>query len=128
MLAFVLAQLSAPIEQHIDEEGASVMTSGDPGEVIVRLTESQATVAAFAVAWDRSRAVVEPIAIGAVNWAAISAEAAMRVVKALITAAREARRSTFVVCSICDRPTPPERMYSDDECQDCNEAEPDVVH
>jgi len=128
MLAFVLAQLSAPVEQHIDEEGASVMNSGDPGEVIVRLTESHATVAAFAVAWERSRPIVEPIAIGTLNWTAISAEAAMRVVKALITAAREARRSTFVVCSVCDRSTPPERMYSEDECQDCVEVGPDVVH
>lgn len=129
MLAFALAQLTAPIEQHADEDGAMVMTGGEPGEVIVRLTESEVTVAEFAISWHGpDTPVVEPIAIGTVRWNEISAEAAMRVVKALVGAAREARLSTFGVCSMCERATPPEWMHSDDVCQACAEGEFGVVH
>ena len=126
MLAFVLAQLPAPVDQQIDDEGARVITGGDPPEVIVRLADADVTVAEYAV--PSPGAPVEPIAIGTVQWTAISAEAAMRVVKALVAAAREARRATFVVCAMCDRATPPEAMASDDLCEECADFDSGVVH
>src|SRR5512132_2721204 len=104
MLAFALAQLTAPVEQHSDDDGAMVMTGGEPAEVIVRLTESEVTVAEFAIAWRGPyTGSVEPIPIGTVHWTAISAEGAMRAVKALVGAAREARLVKFRVCGMCEQ-------------------------
>ena len=129
MLAFVLAQLAVPVGQHDEPDGAVVVTSGEPGDVIVRLTDTQVTVAEYSVVWHTPEtASVEPIAVGMVIWSAVSAEAAMRVVKGLIAAAREARRAKFRVCGLCERSTPPEWMQSDDICQECTEQDPGVVH
>jgi hypothetical protein len=129
MLAFVLAQLTAPVEQHSDDDGAMVMTGGEPAEAIVRLTESEVTVAEFAIAWRGPyTGSVEPIAIGTVHWTAISAEAAMRAVKALVSAAREARLSKFRGCGMCGQSTPPEWMHDDNVCQECAERDLGVVH
>jgi len=128
MLAFVLAQFDAPVERD-EADGAVLVTSGEPGEVIVRLTTLDITVAEYSLEWRGEHAAsVEPIVIGSVIWSAISADAAMRVVKGLIGAAREARLSTFRVCVICERNTPPEWMASDDVCQECAEEEHEVVH
>ena len=128
MLAFVLAQLAAPVEQHDEPDGAVVVTSGEPGEVIVRLTDAQLTVAEYSMAWRTPEtASVEPIAVGMVIWRTISAEAAMRVVRGLVAAAREARRSKFRVCGLCERSTPPEWMETDDLCQECAEQDSGVV-
>lgn len=123
MLAFVLARLHEPIDQHEDAEGAVVITSGDPGEVIVRLTESEVTIAEYSV-WENgsARSALRPITVGTVGWTALSADATMRAVTALIHLAREARTATFRVCSVCARATPPERMQSDDRCRECAET------
>lgn len=126
MLAYVLAQLSEPIEQETDDQGAVIISSGYPGEVIVRLTESDVTVAEYAA--ERHGPLVQPFPIGTVNWSAISADAAMRVVKALLVAAREARLSRFRVCVSCDRSTPPEWMYDEDTCRECAGQDRGMVH
>lgn len=129
LLAFIAAQLSQPVEQQEDDEGAIVFTSGDPGEVIVKLTASQVAVAEFAVSWHTPYTpVVEPIAIGIVNWTRISPEATMRAVKALIAAAREARLAKFSECRICERSHPPEWMHGEDVCQGCAERGTGIVH
>ena len=129
MLAFLLAQLTAPVGQQVDEAGTVVITSGEPGEVIVRLTDSVVTVAEYALTWKSdTAAAVEPAPTGSVMWSVISSEAAMRVVKALIAAAREARLSKFATCRLCERSTPPEWMEWDDVCQECAECDPRTVH
>jgi hypothetical protein len=129
LLAFIAAQLTQPVEQQEDDESAIVFTSGDPGEVIVKLTASQVAVAEFAVSWHTPHTpVVEPIAIGIVNWTRISPEATMRAVKALIAAAREARLAKFSECRSCERSLPPEWMHTEDLCQGCAEPEMKIVH
>ena len=76
------------------------------------------TVAEYSLEWHSdTSAAVEPIAIGTVVWSAISADAAMRILRALIDAAREARRMKSKVCVLCDRATPPEWMANDEVCQ-----------
>lgn len=129
LLAFIGAQLSEPVDHREDDEGAVVFTSGDPGEVIVKLTTSHVAVAEFAVSWHTPYTpVVEPIGIGVVNWTRISPEATMRTVKGLIVAAREARLAKFSTCRLCEQSTPPEWMHSDDMCQGCAEKELGIVH
>lgn len=128
MLAFVLAQFDVPVERD-DSDGAVLITSGEPGEVIVRLTALDVTVAEYAVEehGDNPESV-DPIVIGSVMWSAISADAAMRVVKGLIGAAREARLAKFRVCRLCEQATPPEWMETDDLCADCAGDGYGVVH
>lgn len=128
MLAFVLAQFDVPVQRD-DNDDAVLITSGEPGEVIVRLTPLDITVAEYALEEQGDTAVsVEPIVIGSVTWSAISAEAAMRVVKGLIGAAREARLAKFRVCRLCEQLTPPEWMESDDLCAECAGDDYGLVH
>ena len=129
ILAYILAQLDEPVEQHDTDDGSVVMTSGDPGEVIVRLSATQVLVAEYAAEWQTPyEAVVEPIPIGSVNWPVISPEAAMRSIKALMGAAREARLAKFRTCTMCEQRTAPEWMHSEEVCQPCAERELGVVH
>lgn len=129
ILAFILAQLNDPVEQHETDDGAVVMTSGDPGEVIVRLSSAQVLVAEYAAEWQTPyEAAIEPVPIGSVNWSVISPEAAMRSIKALMGAAREARLSKYSTCTICEQRTAPEWMHSEDVCRPCAERDREVVH
>ena len=129
LLAFLLAHLTQPVEQHADADGALMMTSGEPGEIIVWLTDSHVSVAEYAVRWHTpSEPTVDPIEIGTVAWNAISEDAALRAVRTLLAAAREARLSKFRVCGICERSMPPEWMHDDGVCQRCAEQAHEVVH
>jgi hypothetical protein len=129
LLAFIAAQLPQPVKQHEEEDGTLVFTGGDPPEVIVRLTRSAVLVAEYSLQWRGPHtAIVKPIHIGSVRWGRVSEEGAMRVVKALITTARNTRLARFRVCSMCEQRNPPEGMHSDDVCQGCAERELGVVH
>lgn len=130
MLAFVLAQLDRPAEQPGSDDDGVLIIGGEPGDVVVRLTRFDVTVAEYSEHWeeDGGEASVEPIVIGSVTWSAISAEAAMRIVKGLIVAAREARLSKYRVCRICEQATPPEWIDAADICETCAEADYGTIH
>jgi hypothetical protein len=129
ILAFIAAQLPAPVQQDFEDDGSVLFVGGDPGEVIVRLTTSAVTVAQYAVTWETPYTpTVQPIQIGVFDWQAVPGDAAMRVVKALITAAREARLADFATCRSCLKRTPPEWMHGDELCQSCAERDGGVVH
>lgn len=129
MLAFVLAQLDSPVQQPGGDDDAVLVINGEPGDVVVRMTPFDITVAEYSLHWrGENAASVEPIVIGSVMWSSISADAAMRIVKGLIAAAREARLSKFRVCRMCERSTPPEWMDAPDVCQECAEEDYGMVH
>lgn len=129
ILALILAQLSEAVEQHEDDEGSVVITGGDPGEVVVHLSATQVIVAEYAVDWETpDEAVIDPIPTGGVNWTVVSSDGAMRCIKALITAAREARLAKFRTCTRCEERTPPEWMHSDELCQECAEQDLGLIH
>jgi hypothetical protein len=129
VLAFVLAQLGEPIAQHAEDDGSVLITHGDPAEVIVRITESHVVVAEHAVSWHTPHdPVVEPIEIGAVFWAHLSSDAALRAIRTLLVGARESRLAKFRVCAMCERATPPEWMHDDDVCQACAQRKLGVVY
>ena len=93
------------------------------------MTASQVQVAEYAVSWETPHTPeVQPIGVGMVSWTAVSPEAAMRVVKALMTAAQEARLAKYRTCTMCERTTPPEWMHGTDVCQRCAERELGIVH
>ena len=120
LLAFIAAQLPKPVRQVEEEDGTIVFTGGDPPEVVVRLTASSVVVSEYSVA--------QPIVIGSVKWPRVSEDGAMRVVRALMVAAREARRLKFSTCEMCARLLPPEWMHSADLCRGCADRQVPVVH
>lgn len=126
MLAFIQAQLPSPLEERAGSDGTLSFTAGEPAEVVVRLTQSEVHVLEFAVTWQEFTPVVEPIPIGSIRWSAMSPDAAIRTLRALLSAARESRLSKFVVCRICERPSPPEATDEDDVCDRCGPQE--TVH
>lgn len=129
LIAFIAAQLPAPVQQDFEDDGAVMFVGGEPGEVIVRLTGATVTVAEYAVRWDGPYTpVVQPVEIGVLNWETVSGDAAMRIVRTLIAAARETRQSKYSACQACAKSTPPEWMHDDEICQTCAERERGVVH
>lgn len=127
--AFLAAQLARPVSEDFADDGSVVLTSGDPGEVIVRLTKSTVTVAEYSVRSMGAQApVVTPIIIGTLRWRRVSPESAMHTVKSLIAAARDSRLAKFRTCETCSERNPPEWMYDDELCQGCAESRFGVVH
>ncbi|MCU0256101.1 MAG: hypothetical protein MUF60_05115 [Vicinamibacterales bacterium] len=127
-IAFFEARLPQPLDRADGEDGGITYTSGQPGEVVVRLTRATITVSEFAVAWDGGRLVPAPRRLGSLRWRRIGSSRAIAIVEQLLAAAREARRSRYLVCRSCERPYPPEWMHDEVTCQECAEAHVGVVH
>jgi hypothetical protein len=128
--AFIAAHLREPVEHEERADGATYFTSGNPGEVIVRLSRSSVTVWEYSIAWDGAyQQVVRPRLIGSVRWRRISERAGMKAVQALIEAARESRQAKFRECQHCGERVPPEGMKEDgDVCLSCAQRRSGVVH
>ena len=128
-LAYLAAQLPAPVEQAQAPDGSIFFTGGDPRQVIVRLTRSTVTVWEYAAGWEGPYTpVARPIRLGSVVWRRIPGERAITAAHALIDAARESRLSKFETCRHCERSTAPEFMHDDDVCQSCAAKHLGVVY
>lgn len=128
-IAFFEARLPQPIERVDGDDGSITYTSGQPAEVVVRLTRGAIAVSEFAVAWDGPhRLVPAPRRLGSVRWRRLGSSRAIAIVEHLLAAAREARRSSYLLCRTCDRTHPPEWMHDEHTCHDCAAAHADVVH
>lgn len=127
-IAFISTHLPEPLERHEEADGWMTFTGGDPGEVIVRLSPTAIVVFEYAVQWDSPHTpTLAPRRIGVVHWRRARNHATVKAVGALIAAAREARRSKYRVCEMCEVPTAPEWMHGD-VCQSCAERHLGVVH
>lgn len=128
-IAFFEARLPQPLDRADGDDGSITYTSGQPAEVVVRLTRSAIVVSQFAVAWDGPhRLVPAPRRIGSLRWRRLGSSRAIAVVEHLLAAAREARRESYLVCRSCERSHPPEWMHDEWTCQDCSEAHRGAVH
>ena len=117
--AFVVAHLNEPVEESARDDG-TYLTSGQPGEVVVRIDDSTITVFEYAVKWeDPVTPVVQPRRVGSVVCRRLPERAAMRAVQALIDGARESRQQKFRTCDACNRQRPPEWMREPNICQSC---------
>jgi hypothetical protein len=127
--AFIAAQLGDPVEREERAAGETYFTSGDPGEVIVRLTPASVTVWEYAVTWDSAYTqIITPRLIGSVRWRRVSERAAAKVVQMLIEAARESRRAKFRLCQHCQERQPPEWMHERETCISCAQGRSGAVH
>ena len=122
LVASLVHELPQPVTQETTLDGAMVFMGGDPGEVVVRLTDAVLTVSEFAVEWaGPATAVTQPIEIGCLRWSWLPGIEAMRVLHALIDAARQSRLSKYVRCIACEQMRPPEGMSETGICQACSE-------
>jgi hypothetical protein len=128
-IAFFEARLASPLDRADGADGSITYTSGQPAEVVIRLTPTTITVSEFAIAWESpSRPVQAPRRVGSIRWRRVSSTRAIAIIEQLVAAARETRRARFQLCRSCDRPQPPEWMFDDSTCQSCAESNPGVVH
>ena len=124
LVASLVHELPQPVKQETTLDGAMVFVGGDPGEVIVRLTDAVLTVSEFAVEWLGPNApITQPIELGSVRWPWLPGVEAMRVLHALIDATRQSRLSRYRRCNACDQLKPPESMSDTGVCQACAEGQ-----
>jgi len=123
LLTSVRHELPQPVVEEAVRDGSVVLVGGRPGEVVVRLTRSTASVSEYGVEWRGPGDVaVRPVLFGSIRWRRMPEIHALASLNALIRAARDARRATYRPCARCDRPTAPERML-DGTCPECEDLE-----
>ncbi len=127
LLAYIATHLPSPFVQ---EEFADtvVFTGGDPGEVVVQLTDTSVTVSEYAVRRDAGTAVIRPRRVGTLRWRRLSSTALMRIVGDLIKGAREHRLARYRTCASCGARKPPEWMRTARLCHDCAARQARAVH
>jgi hypothetical protein len=124
LLTSVRHELPHPVIEEAVHDGSVVLVGGDPGEVVVRLTPSMASVSEYAVEWrGPTDLAVRPVLFGSVQWRRMPEIHALAILNALIRAARDARRATYRPCVQCVRLTAPERLLDDGTCQGCEASE-----
>jgi hypothetical protein len=126
--AFITTHLGAPVVEETADDGATWFTSGDPGEVMVRLKGVSVAVFEYTVERQDRRAVVTPTRVGTLHSRGIDDTRAMTIVAALIDATRERRVARFLTCEYCERRIPPEWMADAQACQSCAGAHRGAVH
>jgi hypothetical protein len=86
LVASLVHELPQPVKHETALDGATVFVGGDPGEVVVRLTDAVLTVSEFAVEWQGPHTpVTRPIELGRVHWQWLPGVDTMRVLLALGT-------------------------------------------
>ena len=129
MIAFIGSQLPAPVTEQPTGEGVLIFTGGSPAEVVVHLGASSVVVSEYAGVWATpDRFVVKPRRVGLLKWRRLSETAVMHALTVLIKGAREIRRSRYRPCTVCGEQTPPESLFSDDQCVECATEPRDIVH
>ena len=128
LLAFISTHIPTPFTQE-DAEGVVIFTGGEPGEVVVRLTDRAVIVEEYAMQWETpDMPVLRPRRVGMVRWRRLPESQLMSVVGDLIKGAREKRRARYRACFFCGKTSPPEWMADETACRSCAEYEPSVVH
>ena len=92
-----------------------LLIGGDPGEVVVSVSDDKIEVAAYAVFWDCQEPRLAPE-----GWTTFSMTAKPKRVAKAIIKARARRIGTYEWCPSCGSVEPPEWM-SDGMCQGCTE-------
>jgi hypothetical protein len=120
-------------ERDADSDSAVRFIQVDPTDVAVEVEGATVRVMRWAARWVSSHElepnpkVVSEIGIG--NEAGMDHEAIEDALEHLVEAARLLRRSRYVTCQFCEKPTAPEHQYGDEEtCHSCASSEYGVVY
>src|SRR5262245_18117491 len=129
LLAFLGSHLPSPVDQQEASDGAIRFLAGEPPEIVVVLTETAVIVSEFAGVWETPfNFVRKQRRVGLLKWRHLPENALWDALTALITGAREARRSRFQVCQYCSENTPPEWLHDDHVCQSCADRHHGMIH
>jgi hypothetical protein len=129
LLASMLHELPQPVSQETTLDGRTVLVAGDPGEVVVQLTRTSASVAEFAVDWEGPNdPVTRPIQFGRILWRRFEGVDALAVLRALVAACRGSRRAKYRTCRMCETLRPPESMHDEEVCQACAQKHLGIVY
>lgn len=122
LIAFLTANLPAPVDQQSSTDDDLIFTGGEPPEVIVHLTASSVVVSEYAGQWETPYTLVaRPRRVGVLKWTRLPETELFNALSHLIKGAREMRLSRYLTCCYCDTPSPPEWMRDEDVCQRCAE-------
>jgi hypothetical protein len=122
--------LPTPVRQELSDDGV-ILTGGDPGLVVVRVSNGGVEVSVFGIRWNGPHTPTRSDRrLCYLSWEELPEDLPEQavVVQALIQAALVARRAKFRMCRYCQRSMPPEWQHSGDVCQGCAEKHLGVVH
>jgi hypothetical protein len=129
LLQEIHQHLPDPVSEETELDGDFVLVGGEPGEVIVRISDNKVSVAVFSIQWDGPHTpVVHPKLVGTINWQRLPASTTLMTLHQFITAAVEIRRAKYQKCERCGETKPPEWMHGKGICQSCAERYLGVVH
>lgn len=101
--------LPDPTSEETQLDGSLTFVGGDPGEVIVKVSGNQVSVAVFSIRWDGPHTpVVCPKQLGKLNWKRLPASRLMMTLHDLIESAQKIRRAKYGKCERCGETKPPE--------------------
>ena len=129
LIAAIRKLLPKPVRKVDEADGGVVLIAGDPGEVIVRVSDSSLLVYEFAVEWvGPHEPEVREIPIAQIEWPQLPRTAAIDAATAIVRATQESRREKFRTCRFCGENNPPEWMQEKGVCDSCAESRLGIVH
>jgi len=129
LLAFLEANLPAPVERQESPDGSVQFTGGEPAQVVVSLTDTSVIVAEFAGVWESPLSfAARPRRVGLLKWRRLPETSLFSALTALIKGAREARQSSFQTCRHCGNNTAPEWLHGNGICQTCADQHSGAIH
>ena len=129
LIAFLEANLSAPVNRQDAADGTVQFVGGEPADVVVSLTETSVTVSEFAGVWETPFTfAAKPRRVGMLKWRRLPETALFNALQVLIKGARDARLSHFRACRYCGRRTAPEWMHDAVACLACANQHSGAVH
>jgi len=129
LIECVRSYLPSPIETETAIGGAVILTAGQPGEVIVKITGKRVRVGLFTIRWDGPHTpVVYPEWLATLYWKNLPRTEMTTLLHLVISRTSKLRRDTYGKCSRCGESKPPEWMHDEETCQSCAERYLGVVH
>jgi hypothetical protein len=129
LIAAIRKQLPKPVRKVVEADGSTVFIAGDPGEVIVRVSDSSLTVFEFAVEWiGPHQHEFREVPVARLEWPELPRARAIDAIAALIAATRASRLAKYRKCRFCGETSPPEWMTKKDVCDGCAEAHLGIIH
>ncbi len=125
---YLSSDLSQPCIVSTAWDSAEIYESGDPPEVMVRITSTEVQVYRPSFFWRNSHDLVrEPQLLGTLNWRLFGRPDTFTACHHLIQTAQKQRRKNFRKCKYCGNIFGPENM-DDEVCHGCEEKHLHVVH
>jgi hypothetical protein len=117
-----------PISKENLPGGTIRMIGGEPGEVVIDLTDKTVTVSEFHLEQvsDRAR-VLQPNLLGTLHWTQVPTWSTRRILEELTATAANRNRAAWRDCIRCGTSTHPQNLTSSGVCTNCELTDEGVV-